>query len=305
MPPPVRVVIDTDPGIDDVVALALAVRSPELDVVAVTTSYGNTTLENTTRNARTLLGLAGRADIPVLPGSSQPLVRKLVTAPERHGPSGVGYAAVPPAPPVEPDPTVLLSVLSDTSDPITLITLGPLTNLAHALSADGPLVRHRVAAHMGVFGNLHKRANAERWADFNAWCDPEAADHVLRGELGSVLVGLDVTRRMVLTADEVARFASSNSRFVAWLGDALRFYVEFHRGWQRLDGCFVHDILPIGALISPQILRLAQDRLIIDLQDGENRGRTREHPHGIFRQVALGVETAKMKLMLQRVTQEA
>jgi len=305
MPHPIPVVIDTDPGIDDVVALALAVRSPELNVVAVTTSYGNATLENTTRNAKTLLDLAGRPDIPMLPGSNRPLVRELATAPETHGPSGVGYAAVPAAPPVEANPTVLSNVLSGTSEPVTLITLGPLTNLAHALAADVSLVRHRVAAHIGMFGSLQERGSASRWADFNAWCDPEATDRVLRADLGSLLIGLDVTRRMTLSAAEVERLASSGSRLAAWLGDALRFSVEVHRGEQGLDGCVVNDVLPIGALVCSTLLRLAEACLIVDLQDGEDRGRTREHPDGVRRQVALNVDIAKMKLMLQRVTKEA
>ena len=144
-----------------------------------------------------------------------------------------------------------------------------------------------------------------RWADFNAWCDPEAADRVLRAGLGTVMVGLDVTRRMTLSAGEVERLAAANDRLVAWLGDALRFYVEFHRDQDRLDGCVVNDILPIGELISPTLLRLAEVRLIADLDDGEHRGHTREHPKGVLQRVALGVDIAKMKEMLQRVTREA
>ncbi len=301
----VPTIIDTDPGIDDVVALALALRSPELDVLAVTTTYGNATLDKTTRNAHAILRLAGREEVPVLPGADRPLLRELVTAPETHGPSGVGHAAVSPLVPVEPDPMVLASRLAEAPEPVTLITLGPLTNLARALEADAALVRDRVASHIGMFGNLHERGNTNRWADFNAWCDPEATDRVLRAGLGTVMVGLDVTRRMTLSATEVERLAAAPDPLVAWLGDALRFYVEFHRSQERLDGCVVNDVLPIGELISPGLLSLAQVRLKVDLGGGEHRGHTTEHPAGEPLQVALGVHIDKMKGMLHRVTKEA
>jgi inosine-uridine nucleoside N-ribohydrolase len=303
MPHPV--IIDTDPGIDDVVALALALRSPELEVVALTTSYGNATVDLTTRNARAIRELLGRPEVPVFPGADRPLVRDLVTAPETHGPSGVGYATVPQPAPVSPNPTVLVDRLAGCTDPVTLVTLGPLTNLAHALEADAALVRNRVACHLGMFGNLKERGNTNRWADFNAWCDPEAADRVLRAGLGTVMVGLDVTRRMTLSAIEVDRLAGSPEPLVTWLGDALRYYVEFHRSQERFDGCVVNDVLPIGELLDPGLLSLAEVRLRVDLDDGEHRGHTREHPDGELLRVALGVDIDKMKELLHRVTKEA
>lgn len=299
------IIIDTDPGIDDVVALALALRSPELDVVALTTSYGNAALDLTTRNARALLALLGREEVPVFPGADRPLVRELVTAPETHGPSGVGHAPVPPPATVLPDPTVLVDRLAEVTEPVTLITLGPLTNLAHALDADMTLVHSRVASHIGMFGNLHERGNTNRWADFNAWCDPEATDRVLRAGLGTVMVGLDVTRRMIVSATEVERLTASTDPLVTWLGHALRFYVEFHRSQEILDGCVVNDILPIGELLQPGLLSLAEVRLRVELDDAEHRGHTREHPEGELLRVALGVDIDKMREMLLRVTKEA
>ena len=305
MPPPLPVIIDTDPGVDDVVALALALRSPELDVLAVTTTYGNTTLAQTTRNTRTLLELAGRRDVPVHPGADQPFVRELVTAPETHGPTGVGYAAVLPPVPVDPEPTVLARLLEECPTPVTVITLGPLTNLARALETDASLVHHRVTTHIGMFGSLQERGSANRWADFNVWCDPEAADCVLRAGLRTVMVGLDVTRRMTVSAAEVERLTASSEPLASWLGHALRFSVEFHRNHKGLHGCVVNDVLPIGEMISPGLLRLAEVRLVIDLGVGEDRGRTREAPAGIGQQVAFGVDIDKMKGMLHRVMKEA
>jgi inosine-uridine nucleoside N-ribohydrolase len=299
--PPTRVVIDTDPGIDDVVALALAARSPEFDILALTTSYGNAPLAATTRNARRLLDLVGRPDIPVHPGAERPVMRPLVTAPETHGDTGVGYAPVPEATPVRPNPTVLLDLLRTSSGPVVLVTLGPLTNLAQAVRADPALVGARVATHLGMFGNLHERGNTNRWADFNAWCDPEAVEMVLAADLGTVMVGLDVTRRMTVSARDVDQYVASPDPLVAWLGGALRFYVEFHRSQERLDGCVVNDVLPIGELLRPGLLTLANRRLSVNLEEGEERGRTAEHAIGWSARVALGVDIPAMRELLERV----
>jgi len=298
---PVPVVIDTDPGIDDVVALALALRSPELDVVAITTTYGNATLDRTTRNARHLLELLHRTEVPVIPGADRPLSRPLVTAPEAHGPSGVGYAAVPPAPPCESDPGALLDALGRCAGPAVLITLGPLTNLALALERDDTLLRRRVARHLGMFGSIHERGNTNRWADFNAWCDPEAAGRIVDAGLGTVMVGLDVTRRMTFGADEVAGFVRSADPVVGWLGQALRFYVGFHRAQGRLDGCVVHDVLPVGEVLAPGLLTLAQLRLRVDFDEGEHRGHTVESSGGMPTDVALDVDVPRMRALLGRV----
>ncbi len=299
------IVIDTDPGIDDVVALALALRSPELHVDALTTSYGNATLEATTRNARHLLQLLGTPDVLVRPGADRPLTRRLVTAPETHGDSGVGYAPVPPATQVDPRPDVLLDVLAALDRPVTLVTLGPLTNLAHAAKRDRALVRRRVTRHIGMFGNIGERGNTNRWADFNAWCDPEAVSIVLRAGLDTTMVGLDVTRRLTFPRSTVERYAAATDDLTRWLGHALRFYVDFHRRLERLDGCVVNDVLPVAELIEPRTLTLAQLPLIVDLDEGEHRGHTRETPEGTTTAVALAVNTDRVHDLLARVLKPA
>jgi purine nucleosidase len=299
----IPVVIDTDAGIDDVVALALAVRSAELRVVAATTTYGNATLGATTRNTREVLQLAGGEEVPVHPGADRPLVRPLVTAPETHGESGVGYARVPAEQAGHriANPDVLLAVLSELDAPVTLVTLGPLTNLAHALARDAALVRRRVARHLGMFGNMRERGNTNRWADFNAWCDPEAADAVIRADLPTEMVGLDVTRRMTFSANDVRSLAASPDRLARWLERALWFYVEFHRHQERLDGCVVNDVLPIGELIAPGVLGWQALPLTVDLDDGPHRGHTRERAEGTPTRVAMEVDVATMRELLQRV----
>lgn len=307
--PPIRLVIDSDPGIDDVVTLALAARSPELDIVAITATYGNATLETTTRNAHELLRLVGRKQIPVHPGADRPLLRDLVTAPETHGETGVGYAAVkhaagrggaPPASTRRDNPA-LVEALSRTTGPVTLVTLGPLTNLAQALEHDEALVRKRVQRHLGMFGSIHAVGNTNRFADFNAWCDPEALDRVLQARLPTEMIGLDVTRRMVLGAGEVERCAVSVDPLVSWLGLALRFYVQFHRQAERLDGCVVNDVLTIGELLSPGLLTFEEMRIRVDLDAGDHRGHTRIARDGVPVRVATQVDARRMRELLQRV----
>ncbi len=301
------IIIDTDPGIDDVVTLALAARSPELEIVAVTTTYGNATLARTTRNARHVLALAGRGDIPVIPGADRPLVRPLVTAPEIHGESGVGHA-VPEGeagPPPRSRTPAVIEALHLADGPITLVTLGPLTNLAHALRTDPDLVATRVRRHIGMFGSLHERGNTNRWADFNAWCDPEAVAEVFGAELRTEMVGLDVTRRMTLGRAEVDRLGRSSDPLVRWLADALRFYVEFHSRQGGLDGCIVNDVLTIGQLLESHLLDFARFRLKIDTGDGEHRGRTLSDPAGAAIRVALDVDVSAMRRLLDRVFGDA
>lgn len=302
--PLIRLIIDSDPGIDDVVTLALAARSPELDIVAVTTTYGNAKLDATTRNAREVLRLAGRSEIPVHPGAERPLVRELVAAPETHGESGVGYAAVGLEQPLirsSARPPALVHVLSSLSEPITLVTLGPLTNLALALEHDEPLVRKRVARHIGMFGSIHAVGNTNRFADFNAWCDPEATDRVLRAGLGTEVVGLDVTRRMVFDPAEVERFAAAKDPLISWLGLALRFYVEFHREAEQLEGCVVNDVLTIGELLAPGLLHFQEMLIRVDLDAGDHRGHTRQSGDGTPARVAMDVDVKRMRALLKRV----
>lgn len=298
---PVRLIIDTDPGIDDAVTLALAARSPEVELVAVTTTYGNAGLRETTRNARTVFALAGRGDVPLHAGSERPLKGGLRTGTVMHGPSGIGYAAVTAAPAVTPDPLALLRVLDSADAPVTLLTLGPLTNLAHALTRDAALVRRRVTRHLAMLGALAEPGAVDRLADFNAWADPEAARQVLQAGLPTALVPLDVTRRVTLPAEDVAHLAASTGALTRWLGAALRYSVEAHRATRGVDGCAVNDVVALGEILAPGALSFAERRIVLDLDDGERRGHTREAADGFPVRVAIGADVVRMKSLLERV----
>jgi inosine-uridine nucleoside N-ribohydrolase len=294
------IVIDTDPGIDDAVALALAALSPAAHLAAVTTSYGSTTLSASTRNARHLLRLCGRTDVAVLPGCDRPIRRDAATAPEKHGATGVGLSPVP-----EPHPEdrtsnqhALLEVLAGTDQLVELLTIGPLTNLAWALEADESLVVKRVRRHIGMFGTIHERGSEARLADFNAWCDPEAVEKVLHAGLNTTMVGLDVTRQIVLRAAEAEILAASEDPLQNWLGKALQFYVKATASESRVNGCYLHDVLIVGEALCPGLLTCERVFLTVDLDEGEGRGHTKVDASGVPTMVATAVDVALMQELL-------
>ena len=295
--PTVPVIIDTDPGIDDALALCLALNSPELDVRGISVSYGNTGVANAYRNAVAILRRAGKR-IKLAVGARRPLLRPLAVASETHGDSGLGYAAVPPAGVVLDFARPLERLLAEQPDPVTLVTLGPLTSLALALHSDAALVRAKVARHIAMVGTLEAKGNTTPRSEFNAWCDPEALETVLRAGLPTALVGLDVTRQMVLEAPDVDRLGRVGTPLAHWLHEALRFYVEFHRRQEQLDGCILNDVLPIAALLQPDVLTFKPLRIAVDLDDDERRGRTRVAPEGAEALVATEVRIAPVRALL-------
>jgi purine nucleosidase len=278
-------------------ALLLALASPELDVRGISVSYGNTTVEHAFRNAVVILRRAGRRTALGM-GARRPLKRPLAVAADTHGESGLGYAELPPAGVILDFVKSLDRMLAEQPQPVTLVTLGPVTSLALALRRDPELVRGKVARHIAMIGNIAARGNTTRYAEFNAWCDPEALDIVLRAELPTEMVGLDVTRQMVLAPSEMTRLAQSGAAHARWIHDALRFYMEFHKRQEGLDGCIVNDVLPIALLVKPGALTFEEQRLVVDLEDGEHRGHTRVDPAGARVRVATQVDVGQVRPLL-------
>jgi len=290
---PLPIIIDTDPGIDDCLALLLALNSPELDVRAISISYGNTGVENAYRNCVEILRRANRrAQIGI--GARRPLKRQLEVAADTHGPSGLGYAEVPPAGVILDYVRPLERLLDAQPEPVTLVTLGPVTSFARVLRANPDLVREKVSRHIAMIGNIEAAGNQTRFSEFNAWCDPEALATVLAAEIPTEIIGLDVTRKLIVRANEVERLAQSST----WLHDALRFYVEFHRKQEGLDGAVVNDVLAIAYLLQPEVLTFSDLRISVDVGDGQSRGRTKLDPKGSFARVAMDVQTPPVRRLL-------
>jgi inosine-uridine nucleoside N-ribohydrolase len=296
---PLPVVIDTDPGIDDCLALLLALNSPELDVRAISTTYGNTVIENAYRNTVEILRkLKSPVRIPIGIGARRPLKRALDVAADTHGPSGLGYADVPPAGVILDYARTLERILDAQPEPVTLVTLGPATSFALVLRSNPGLVREKVSRHVAMIGNVEAPGNQTRFSEFNAWCDPEALATVLAAEIPTEMIGLDVTRKVIMKGSEVERLAQHSP----WLHDALRFYVEFHRKQEGLDGAVINDVLAIAYLIQPDVLTFSDLRLSVELDDGQSRGRTKLNPKGSFTRVAMEVHPPPVRrMMFERV----
>jgi inosine-uridine nucleoside N-ribohydrolase len=273
MTSPVPVVIDTDPGIDDALALLLAARWERCRLLAVTTSYGNTTLDRATRNARIVLERAGARPL-VLQGWDRPLERALVTAKETHGPEGLGDLPAPPADPVHPSASALRDALRAAGGPVTLVTLGPLTNLALALRLEPELVTARIGRHVMMGGNIESPGNTGPHSEFNVWCDPEAAEAVFAAGLGTEMVGLDVTRQLVVPATAVQRLATHDDPDAQWLGRLLGFYVRFHEEVEGLAGAVINDPLAVALAVAPELGAADAVPAAVDRSEGPLRGRT-------------------------------
>ena len=295
----IPIIIDSDPGIDDCLALLLALNSPELDVRAISISYGNAVVENAYRNAVEILRRVKHpVRVPLGIGARRPLKRQLQVADDTHGPTGLGYAEVSPAGVILDYVRPLERLLAAQPEPVTLVTLGPVTSLALVLRANPGLVRDKVSRHVAMIGNIEAAGNQTRFSEFNAWCDPEALATVLAAEIPTEMIGLDVTRKLVIKGNEVERLAQHSP----WLHDALRFYVEFHKKQEGLDGAVINDVLAIAYLLQPDVLTFSDLRLAVDLDDGQSRGRTKLNPKGSFTRVAMEVHPPPVRrLLFERV----
>jgi purine nucleosidase len=270
----VPVILDCDPGHDDAMALLLALGSPEVEVVGVTTVHGNQTLEKTTANALRVLELAGRSDIPVAAGAERPLVNEVSVAADVHGESGLDG-------PELPDPTTapvdahavdfLAERLLAAPEPLTLIPTGPLTNIA-LLLARHPRAAERIRR-IVLMGGAIAEGNVTPAAEFNMWADPEAAARVLASGLDVTMVGLDVTHRALLTPAHAAALRDAG-RIGAVVADLHEFYARFHADVYGWEGTPVHDAVAVAHVIRGDLVRTERRNVEIDLASPLCRGRT-------------------------------
>lgn len=268
------IIHDCDPGHDDAMALLLALGSPELEVLGVTTVAGNQTLEKTTANAIRVLDFVGRADIPVAAGAERPLVRERSIAAEVHGDSGLdGPVLPPPSRPAGPAHAVdwMAGALRSHPEPVTLVATGPLTNIA-LLLAHHPELVDRIAR-LVLMGGAIGEGNVTPAAEFNIWVDPEAAHRVFTAGLDVTMVGLDVTHRALMTPTHAEHLAATGAagRLVA---DLYEFFVRYHRRTYGWDGAPVHDALAMAHVIDPRLLTTLHRGVRIDTGDELCRGRT-------------------------------
>jgi len=253
---PFRVIIDTDPGVDDALALLLAMRSPELKIEAITPVAGNVPLELTLPNALRLVEIAGRIDIPVAAGARGPLVRRLVTATYAHGENGLGGAVFPEPttkPVAEPAAEYIRRIVRKYPREVTLITLGPLTNIATALSSDPELAG--MVRGLTMMGGSLSGGNITPAAEFNIYVDPEAARIVFQSGIPITMVGLDVTRKTSLTEEHVRVLEAAQNPVSQAAAKIGRNAINHNRERGFLVGPNMHDSLAVAAFLDPTILK--------------------------------------------------
>lgn len=272
---PRPVILDCDPGHDDAMAILLAAGNPTIDLRAITTVAGNQTLEKTTRNAQRICTVAGIDDVPIAAGCDRPLRGALVTAEDVHGESGLdGPAFGEPTVPVDDRHAleVMHEVVRDSERPVTLVGVGPLTNLASYL-ARYPDDRARIE-HIEIMGGTTGRGNRAPYAEFNVLVDPEAADLVLHSGVPTTWHGLQVTHQATATAEVLTRIEALGTRLAVTCVELMTFFRDTYRSLFGLGDPPVHDPVAIAHLIDPACVETAAVPMRIEVIGEHTRGAT-------------------------------
>ncbi len=272
-----KIIIDTDPGQDDAVAILLALASDELDVLGITCVAGNVPLALTSTNARKVCELAGRTDIPVYAGCDRPLRRALVTAEHVHGKTGLDGVELPaPEMPLQKAHAVDFLVETLRAAPegeITLCPIGPLTNIATALQR-APEIAGRIREIVLMGGAYFEVGNITPAAEFNIYVDPEAAEIVFGSGIPLTVMPLDVTHKALVTAPRVAAFRGLGSRVGDVVASWTDFFERFDKEKYGSDGAPLHDPTVIAWLLRPELFSGRHINVEIETQSDLTRGMT-------------------------------
>lgn len=271
-----KIIIDSDPGIDDALAILLALSEDELQLEGITVVHGNCSAPQGVINALSVLEIAGFADIPVYEGCNRPLVQEALFAPETHGSSGLGYASLP-FPQQDPQPQhavdYLINQLLASPGEITVVAVGPLTNLALAVRKE-PAVIRAVKEVIMMGGAIKAGGNTTPLAEFNVYADPHAAHIIFHSGMPLQLVPLDVTYQCVLTADDVNTLQEYDSPISEFIADSTRFYMEFHDSYQGVKGCVINDPLALALTLHEHLCEYNEYYVDVDISGGVGMGKT-------------------------------
>ena len=273
---PKRIIIDTDPGIDDSLAILLALASPEIQLEGLTVVHGNCSTEQGVTNALSVLELAGANHIPVAHGCDLPLVQPSLLAPETHGNKGLGYAQLPgpqSRPIVQKGCDFLIEKIMSNPGEITLVAVGPLTNVALAIRQE-PRIVGAVKEVFIMGGAMRHEGNTTPLAEFNTYVDPHAAHIVYHSGLPITLTPLDVTYQCILLSEDVARLQEIKSPIPGFIADATQFYMEFHDEYQGIQGCVINDPLTLALTFTPDLCNYEEYYVDVDISGGVSMGKT-------------------------------
>ncbi|HDZ8876968.1 MULTISPECIES: pyrimidine-specific ribonucleoside hydrolase RihA [Aeromonas] len=277
------VILDSDPGHDDAIALILALASPELKVLAVTTSAGNQTPDKTLNNALRILTLLGRDDISVAAGAPKPLARELIIADNVHGESGLDGPKLPDpafAPVAMTALELMAKCLRESPEPVTLVPTGPLTNIALLLAAH-PELKSKIAR-IVLMGGAAGAGNWTPAAEFNIYVDPEAADMVFKSGLPITMCGLDVTHQAQVMDEDIERVRAINNPVAQCVAGLLDFFMIYHRDpkW-GFAGAPLHDPCTIAWLLAPALFHGVECRVDIETGGTHTSGMTVVDRYGL------------------------
>lgn len=304
-----RIILDTDPGIDDSLAILLALASPEISLEGLSVVHGNSSTEQGTINALSVLELAKASHIPVYRGCELPLVQPSLLAPETHGDQGIGYAKLPAPlnqPQVQKGSDYLIEKIMSSPGEITLVCIGPLTNLALAIRQE-PRIVGNVKEVIIMGGAIRHEGNTTPLAEFNTYVDPHAAHIVFHSGMPIMLTPLDVTYQCIFLKDDLNRLLKIESPITTFISDATRFYMEFHDEYQKIDGCVINDPLTMALTFMPGLCDYQDLYVDVDLSGGVSMGNTFADFYKMTKisanmKVALGVRPRDfMELFLERM----
>ena len=301
-----KVIIDCDPGIDDSLALILALNSPELEIVGITTVSGNVKADQGAKNSLKVLKLMNREDIPVYIGEEIPLVRELITAQDTHGEDGLGETNYEEAD-VQVNYGGVDFILENARiGDISIIALGPLTNLATAIERDeeGFNMINEIVSMGGAF---RSHGNCSQVAEFNYWVDPHGVKEVFdKSKVPFSMVGLDVTREIILTPNLIELINQIGGDVANFIVDITRFYVDFHWNQERTLGCVINDPLAVAYFIDRTLCEGFTSYLDI-VTEGKAVGQTLVDVGNFYRKEHNGRILTKvdskrfMKMFLERI----
>ncbi|MGR1198360.1 pyrimidine-specific ribonucleoside hydrolase RihA [Aeromonas hydrophila] len=277
------VILDCDPGHDDAIALILALASPELKVLAVTTSAGNQTPDKTLNNALRILTLLGHDDIPVAAGAPKPLARELIIADNVHGESGLDGPKLPDpafAPVAMTALELMAKCLRESPEPVTLVPTGPLTNIALLLAAH-PELKSKIAR-IVLMGGAAGPGNWTPAAEFNIYVDPQAADMVFKSGLPIIMCGLDVTHEAQVMDEDIERVRAITNPVAQCVAGLLDFFMIYHRDpkW-GFAGAPLHDPCTIAWLLAPALFHGVECRVDIETGGTHTSGMTVVDRYGL------------------------
>ncbi|GAB2850710.1 nucleoside hydrolase [Microbacterium insulae] len=269
------IIIDCDPGHDDVFAIWLAAASPEIDLRGITSVAGNGRIEHTTHNALVACTVAGIEGVPVARGAERPLVAELTPAEWIHGANALGGPELP-EPTISLDErdaiTLMRDLITESDEPITIVATGPLTNVALFVQQHPDLVGS--IAQVVWMGGSTGRGNVSAYAEFNAWTDPESIAVVLDSGVDFTMVGLNISHQALITREVRSRIAAIGTRTATFGAELLEFFCSTYDAFENMPDGPLHDPITVAMLIDSAVATTVRTRIDVELEGSETRGAT-------------------------------